>query len=103
LSYKEDGGAGRKKFKDLGIKTDEDYLQKMPLFAVRPVFKVLLKSNSQIKERYQYRTSTKGRWVDVAGDSFEWSALNKTNELEVRSINEFGRSGPITFMKVGYK
>ncbi|MBO9665522.1 MAG: transglutaminase domain-containing protein [Bdellovibrio sp.] len=103
LSYKEAGNGVGKSFKELGIKTDQDYLQKMAMFAVKPEFNVQLKSGSKIKERYQYRTSAKGQWIRIVGNTFEWSAFKETNDLEVRAVNEFGRPGPTTFMKLAYK
>ncbi|WP_413587081.1 hypothetical protein [Bdellovibrio sp. HCB274] len=103
LSYTDAGVEATRKFKTLGINSDEDYLQKMALFAVKPSFRVVLKTASKIKESYQYRTSPQGKWVSIRGNSFEWSALQAKNDLEVRLVNEYGRPGPSTYIKIAYK
>lgn len=103
ISYKDNDKNFMELMKKLKIESDTDYLKKMPLFAAKPDFKVTIKSRSKIKETYQYREGHIGAWKDVTGNSFEWIAKNKTNRIEVRSVNEFGRPGPVTFLEVNYQ
>lgn len=87
----------------LGVKTEADYKSKMAYFAAKPEFTVNIKSNSKIKETYLYRLNRKDDWKEVATTSFAWDAFDTKNILEVRSKNELGRLGPITFMEVSYE
>ncbi|MGZ6461058.1 MAG: transglutaminase domain-containing protein [Bdellovibrio sp.] len=103
LSYKDNDTNFMELMKKLKIESDGDYLEKMALFAAKPDFNVTIKSQSKIKETYQFRESNMSAWKDVAGNSFEWITRNKTNRLEVRSVNEFGRPGPLTFLEVNYQ
>lgn len=100
LSYKDDNANFMELMKKLKIESDADYIKNMALFAAKPDFKVIIKSNSKIKQSYQFREGNAGAWKDVVGNSFEWTARDKANRLEARSINEFGRAGPITFVEI---
>lgn len=66
-------------------------------------FNITIKSKSKLKETYQYREGNSGSWKDISGNSLDWSARNKMNRIEVRSINEFGRAGPLTFIDIKYQ
>lgn len=103
LSYKDENANFMELMKKLKIESDADYIKNMASFAVKPDFNITIKSKSKIKETYQYREGNSGVWKDISGSSFEWSARNKMNRLEVRSVNEFGRAGPLTFLEIKYQ
>ncbi len=103
LSYKNENANFMELMKKLKIESDKDYIKNMGSFAAKPDFNITIKSKSKMKETYQYREGNSGTWKDISGNSFAWSALNKRNRLEVRSVNEFGRAGPITFLEIKYQ
>lgn len=103
LSYKDNNLNFMDMMKKLKIETDADYLKNMALFAAKPEFMVTIKSNSKMKQTYQYREGSAGAWQNVTGNSFDWIAKNKFNRIEVVSVNEFGRSGPLTFIEIKYE
>jgi hypothetical protein len=103
LSYKDENANFMELMKKLKIESDKDYIKNMGLFAAKPDFNITIKSKSKMKESYQYREGNSGVWKDISGNSFDWSARNKTNRLEVRSVNEFGRTGPLTFLETKYQ
>ncbi len=103
LSYKDKGPDFMELVEKLQIKSQEDYIKNMASFAVKPDFEITIKSKSKLKETYQYREGNSGGWQDISGNTFDWSARNKLNRLEVRSINEFGRAGPLTFIDIKYQ
>ena len=103
LSYKDEDPDFMELVEKLQIKSQEDYIKNMASFAAKPDFNITIKSKSKMKETYQYREGNCGAWMDISGNSLEWSARNKLNRLEVRSINEFGRAGPLTFIDIKYQ
>lgn len=103
VSYRSENKNLVELMKKLKIKTDKDYLNNMAKFAARPYFKVKIKSNSKLKESYQYRENDSISWKNLPGDQFKWAGTKKTNRLEVRSINQFGRIGPSTFLEIKYQ
>lgn len=103
LSYKDENANFMELMKKLKIESDKDYIKNMGSFAAKPDFNITIKSKSKMKESYQYREGNSGAWKDISGNSFDWSARNKTNRIEVRSLNEFGRTGPLTFLEIKYQ
>lgn len=103
LSFKEGNASFMKLMKKLKIETDADYLKNMARFAAKPNFKVTIKSSSKMKQTYEFRESSSGLWKKVSGSKFDWNANNKSNRIEARAINEFGRPGPITFLEIQYQ
>lgn len=103
LSYKDENANFMELMKKLKIESNADYIKNMASFAVKPEFNISIKSKSKIKETYQYREGDSGSWKDISGNSFEWSAINKINRIEVRAVNEFGRAGPLTFLEIKYQ
>lgn len=102
LTYKVENTNFLELMKKLKIKSDADYIKNMTSFAAKPDFNITVKSKSKIKESYQYRESRYETWKDISGSSFDWSARQKMNRLEVRSVNRFGRAGPLTFLEIKY-
>ena len=103
ISYKNEDKNLMEILKKLKIESDADYIKNMPAFAAKPDFNITIKSKSKIKETYQYREGHSGNWKTISGNTFDWSAQKKLNRLEVRSVNEFGRAGPLTFLEIKYE
>lgn len=103
LSYKNENENFMELMKKLKIDSSSDYIKKMALFAAEPDFSITIKSKSKVRETYQYREGNSGIWKDISKNTFDWSARSRMNRLEVRSINEFGRAGPITFLDIKYQ
>ena len=103
LSYKDENTNFMELMKKLKIESDVDYIKKMASFAARPDFNITVKSKSKTKEIYEFRESNSGAWKEISGNSFEWNAQKKMSRLEVRSVNEFGRAGPLTFLEIRYQ
>lgn len=103
LSYKNENENFMELMKKLKIESEADYLKNMAAFAAKPDFKVTIKSNSKLKETYQYREDSSGTWKDLPGNQFDWTATNKTNRLEVRAVNQYSRPGPATFVEIKYQ
>ncbi|MBI5631639.1 MAG: transglutaminase domain-containing protein [Elusimicrobia bacterium] len=85
-----------------GIKTEEEYLAKMPLWAPKPDFIVSLANGSAWHSYYAYRTSRQGAWEHLDGNSMPWSLSAGDNFFEVRSINKMGIPGPSSFVVIRY-
>ena len=103
LEFKEKVKNFQKLVKKLDIKTNDDYLKHMAEFAAVPIFKVSLQNNMPSFSFYEYRSAKNESWKKLKNSKFDWDAMKKTNLLEVRAINSFGRSGPVTFLKLSYK
>lgn len=102
FSFKSKGATFMDTMRRLKIETDADYMKNMAAFAAEPKFLVSVRSSSKVNEKYQFRDGGLGDWREVNGNTFDWSATKKTNRLEVRSVNSFGRAGPVTFIDVKY-
>ena len=89
--------------KKLNIKTNEDYLNSMNEFAAIPKFQVSLYNNMPNFSHYEYRLSKSDSWNKLTRNNFDWNAMKKNNFLEMRAVNSFARSGPITFLNLSYK
>lgn len=102
LDFKEKISNFKNLVKKLDIKTNDDYLKNMHKFSAVPKFTVHLKNNMPLFDFYEYRFSTNSQWIKVKKDKFDWSAKGAKNLLEVRAVNQFGRVGPITYIKLAY-
>lgn len=87
----------------LGIRTEEDFIAKMPVFAAKPDFTLTLLNNSAWHAHYERRTSREGAWTRLIGSSMNWSLTHGENYLEIRSVNQMGVPGPSTFASIRYK
>ena len=103
LSFKQDNRVDGNFFKELKIKTEDDYLTQMHKFAAVPDFKVSLKNNMPLFSFYEYRTTKTGSWKKIKKDTFDWVATKASNHLEVRAVNRFRRHGPTTFISLSYR
>ena len=93
----------QKLVKKLDIKNNDDYLKNMSEFAAVPAFLVSLQNNMPNFSYYEYRKANMNSWKKLKSSKLNWDAFKKINLLEVRAVNTFGRSGPITFLKLSYK
>lgn len=99
LSYKEQGYQFQKKMESLKIETSDDYVAQMPRFAAHPKFLVQVIP----KQTFEYRFEKKKAWNKGHGSKIDWDALDSENLLEVRLVNNMGRPGPVTFIKIQYQ
>jgi len=81
--------------------SEQEYLQKMPMFAAVPDFIVHAHNNMPWFSHYIYRTGG-GKWKTVQQDSWDWTLHKGENLLEVRAVNTQGIMGPTTFFRIYY-
>jgi len=88
--------------KKYGIRTEQDYLVKMPFFAASPEYWVIFHHNMQGFSHFEIRFNRHGEWIETQKPRIRWNATNELNYLEVRAINDLGRPGPSTYCEISY-
>ncbi len=88
--------------KKYSVKTEEDYMASMPLFAAEPNYTVKCLNSMPWFHHYETKTE-KGPWRILAGDAFDWELAEGLNTLCLRAVNSAGLPGPETIMEVQYE
>lgn len=81
--------------------SEEGYRIKMHEFAAVPDFEVTPRHNMPWFDHYEYAIDDSG-WVVLDETSLRWTLTEGGNKLRVRAVNEAGRRGPITQIRIRY-
>jgi hypothetical protein len=85
------------------ILTQESFIQKMAETASVPDFTVTCSNNMPWFGYYEMRLNDNTEWKKISGNSFKLILREGKNTIEIRSVNQAGIPGPITFMKIRYQ
>ena len=88
--------------RQIDFSSEQDYLQKMPLFAAVPDFQITAHNNMPWFSHYEARID-KGIWKRLRADSLDWNLKAGSNHLEIRAVNQKGRAGTITNLDIRYQ
>ncbi|MFM6956218.1 MAG: transglutaminase domain-containing protein [Ignavibacteria bacterium] len=83
--------------------TQELFMEKMAETASIPDFTISFSNNMPWFSHYEMRFNEDDLWKKISGNTMKLLLRNGKNSIEVRSINQAGIAGPITFMKVRYQ
>jgi len=83
--------------------TQELFMERMAETASIPDFTISFSNNMPWFSHYEMRFNEDDSWKKISGNTMKLLLRNGKNTIEVRSINQAGIAGPITFMKVRYQ
>lgn len=83
------------------IESADEYRAKMAQFAAVPDFDVTPHNNMPWFSYYEYRVDD-GGWQVLKAEQFRWRLREGMNALALRAVNQAGRRGPATMMKIRY-
>lgn len=83
--------------------TQELFMERMAETASIPDFTISFSNNMPWFSHYEMRFNEDDSWKKISGNTMKLLLRNGKNSIEVRSINQAGIAGPITFMKVRYQ
>jgi hypothetical protein len=86
----------------LDVDSEQDYLDKMPMFAAVPDYTVTPQHNMPWFDYYEYRIDD-NKWIRLTEESFSWHLKKGSNLLEVRAVNAANRPGHTTYIKIKYE
>ncbi len=101
FSYQSEDSTFFDRIKALNIKTEEQYFSKMHLFAAKPEFNLKFMNNAFCHSHYLVRIDN-GNWQRNDSSKMKWTLNDGRNKIEVRSVNQRGLAGPITFSEISY-
>jgi len=81
--------------------TPQEYQQRMASFAAVPDFKVTPHHNMPWFGHYEYAVDDDA-WRRLPTAAFRWNLKEGENRLRVRAVNQAGRAGPETRMRIRY-
>jgi len=83
--------------------TQELFLERMAETASIPDFTLTFSNNMPWFSYYEMRFNEDNSWKKVSGNTMKLILKEGKNSIEVRSVNQAGIAGPITFMKIRYQ
>jgi len=83
------------------VRTKEDYVRAMPLFAAVPKFKIGLESTMPWFDHYEVSIDGK-QWSNIKGAELHWTLHEGKNSIQVRSVNSRKVAGLTTTMHITY-
>jgi len=83
--------------------TQESFMERMAETASIPDFTITCSNNMPWFSHYEMRFNDDDGWKKISGNTFKLRLRDGKNSIEIRSINQAGIAGPITFMKVRYQ
>jgi hypothetical protein len=85
------------------ILTQDLFLQRMAETASVPDFTLTFSNNMPWFSYYEMRFNEDNSWKKVSGNTMKLILKEGKNSIEVRSVNQAGIAGPITFMNIRYQ
>ncbi|CAN5545707.1 hypothetical protein BH10BAC6_BH10BAC6_14680 [soil metagenome] len=87
--------------REYDVRTKEDYVRAMPLFAAVPKFKIGLENTMPWFDHYEVSIDGK-QWTNTKGAELHWTLHEGRNSIQVRSVNSRQMAGLITTMHITY-
>ena len=96
------GDAGSISASDTAL-TQSAFMEKMAETASIPDFTLTFSNNMPWFSHYEMKFNEESTWKKVSANSMKLILREGKNSIEVRSVNQAGISGPITFMNIRYQ
>ena len=100
LYYREQQTSGHP-LSGVNTKSSDDYLARMPQFAARPDYTVVLYSNTPWKDGFEYAVDG-GPWKELDDNSVTWTLHEGVNRFAARTVNHAGVAGPKSEIAIRY-
>ena len=81
--------------------SSDDYLARMPQFAARPDYTVVLYSNTPWMDQYEFSVDG-GEWNAIEDNTVTWTLHEGINRFAARAINHAGVAGPKSTIAIRY-
>lgn len=96
------GDAGSLSASDTAL-TQNAFMERMAETASIPDFTLTFSNNMPWFSYYEMRFNEDNTWKKVSGNTLKLILRDGKNSIEVRSVNQAGIPGPITFMEIRYQ
>ncbi|MFM8280100.1 MAG: transglutaminase domain-containing protein [Bacteroidota bacterium] len=85
------------------VKSQEDFHEQMSNHLAIPDFTVYLTNNSPWFSHYEMKLNSEDSWKKITGSSLQVLLRDGKNMIQLRSVNQTGRTGVITTMHIRYQ
>lgn len=103
FQYRNDSPALNQIITQYQIKTLEDYTENMGYYAAIPDYSLRFNTSTPWFTHYEIKHEGSNSWLKFTGNEYNWKLHEGVNEIFVRSVNQAGVPGIITYMKIRYE